>query len=40
MWHEMIAASRRLQKDPWSAGSAVIALSLGIGLTTLVFAVG
>jgi len=40
MWHELIAATRRLQNDPWASGAAVVALSLGIGLTTLVFAVG
>ena len=38
MWHELIAAARRLRKDPWAAGAAVIVLALGTGLTTAVFA--
>jgi putative ABC transport system permease protein len=39
MRHEVIAASRRLRKDAWAAAAAVVALSLGIGLTTTAFAV-
>ena len=39
MWRELIAAGRRLRSDRWATASAAVAIALGTGLASAVFAI-